>query len=303
MKLLDNLKVIFSKNKQKKENQKIEEKPKEFKILLNDIDKCALYIENREPSFVLIKDKNFPFMLNEPDLEFIEMNKNNFEYYGEFYRLEVMNEKILKLERQEELEKKTENDYLVEYLLHSENEFSKIIEKMKSFEIDNTQYDKLIDTIKYQIKQSVKNLYENHTNSNPILETNRSYKKIKNHLIGFNKFTDKFSYKYYNQFRNNDESISHCGYPDYMWQAGVEGTYIHLSKIPNSINWVFEYNKCVGEQDEYITKFAIVSEKEKETILKHWNEIQYRNELQFEEDYMESLARRRQERKDDVETI
>lgn len=172
---------------------------------------------------------------------------------------------------------------------------------MKSFEIDNTQYDKLIDTIKYQIKQSVKSLYENHTNSNPILETNRSYKEIKNHLIGFNKFTDKFSYKYYNQFRNNDESISHCGYPDYMWQAGVEGTYIHLSKIPNSTNWVFEYNKCVGEQDEYITKFAIVSEKE--TILKHWNEIQYRNELQFEKDYMESLARRRKEREEDVETI
>ena len=41
-----------------------------------------------------------------------------------------------------------------------------------------------------------------------------------------------------------------------------------------------------------ITKFAIVSDKEKETILKYWNELQYQNELQFEKDYIECVARR-----------
>ena len=293
MKLLDNLKLIFNKNEQKN-NPIIEEKTENFEILLNDIDKCALYLRNREKPFVLIKDKNFPFMLNNPDLEFIEMNKDNFEYYGEFYRSELMNEKILQLERKEELDKKTENDYLIDYLQHSKSDYSKIIEKMKTFEIDKIQYDNLINAIKLEIKKSVNNLYDNYKNANPTLETNRTYKEIMESLIDFDSFTNKFPYKYYDEFRYNDESISHCGYPDYMWQSGAEGTYIHLAKIPKSANWVFEYNKYIGEPepDDYITKFAIVSDKEKETILKYWNELQYQNELQFEKDYIECVARR-----------
>ena len=304
MKLLDNLKLIFNKNEQKN-NPIIEEKTENFEILLNDIDKCALYLRNREKPFVLIKDKNFPFMLNNPDLEFIEMNKDNFEYYGEFYRSELMNEKILQLERKEELDKKTENDYLIDYLQHSKSDYSKIIEKMKTFEIDKIQYDNLINAIKLEIKKSVNNLYDNYKNANPTLETNRTYKEIMDNLIDLDSFTKKFPYKYYDEFRYNDESISHCGYPDYMWQSGAEGTYIHLAKIPNSTNWVFEYNEYIGgpELDDYIVKFAIVSDKEKETILKHWDELQYRNELQFEKDYVESVARRKECQEDEEETI
>ena len=304
MKLLDNLKLIFNKNEQKN-NPIIEEKTENFEILLNDIDKCALYLRNREKPFVLIKDKNFPFMLNNPDLEFIEMNKDNFEYYGEFYRSELMNEKILQLERKEELDKKTENDYLIDYLQHSKSDYSKIIEKMKTFEIDKIQYDNLINAIKLEIKKSVNNLYDNYKNANPTLETNRTYKEIMESLIDFDSFTNKFPYKYYDEFRYNDESISHCGYPDYMWQSGAEGTYIHLATIPNSTNWVFEYNEYIGgpELDDYIVKFAIVSDKEKETILKHWDELQYRNELQFEKDYVESVARRKECQEDEEETI
>ena len=291
MSIIDRIKSIFIKNV---DNELKEEKKENFEILLNDIDKCALYLRNRENPFVLIKDKNFPFMLNNPDLEFIEMNKDNFEYYGEFYRSELMNEKILQLERKEELDKKTENDYLIDYLQHSKSDYSKIIEKMKTFEIDKIQYDNLINAIKLEIKKSVNNLYDNYKNANPTLETNRTYKEIMESLIDFDSFTNKFPYKYYDEFRYNDESISHCGYPDYMWQSGAEGTYIHLAKIPKSANWVFEYNKYVGgpEPDDYIVKFAIVSDKEKETILKHWNELQYQNELQFEKDYIECVARR-----------
>lgn len=72
------------------------------------------------------------------------------------------------------------------------------------------------------------------------------------------------------------------------------GTYIHLANIPNSTNSVFEYNQYIGkpEIDDYIVKFAIVSNKERETILKHWDEIQNRNELQFEQDYIASVRRK-----------
>ena len=152
MSIIDRIKSIFIKNV---DNELEEEKEEEFDILLNDIDKCALYFKNREKPFVLIKDDNFPFMLNNPDLVFIEMNKQNFDYYGEFFRLELMNEKILQLEKQEELEKKTENDYLLDYLEHSKSDYSKIIEKMKTFEIDNLQYNSLIDNIKLNIKESI----------------------------------------------------------------------------------------------------------------------------------------------------
>ena len=216
-----------------------------------------------------------------------------------------MNEKILQLERKEELDKKTENEYLIDYLQHSKSDYSKIIEKMKTFEIDKIQYDNLINAIKLEIKKSVNNLYDNYKNANPTLETNRTYKEIMESLIDFDSFTNKFPYKYYDEFRYNDESISHCGYPDYMWQSGAEGTYIHLAKIPNSTNWVFEYNEYIGgpELDDYIVKFAIVSDKEKETILKHWDELQYRNELQFEKDYVESVARRKECQEDEEETI
>ena len=77
----------------------------------------------------------------------------------------------------------------------------------------------------------------------------------------------------------------------------LSGTYINLAKIPNSTNSVFEYNQYVGglDPDEYITKFAIVSEEERKTILKHWDEIQYRNELQFEKDYIASVMRKEKE--------
>ena len=155
MSIIDRIKSIFIKNV---DNELEEEKEEEFDILLNDIDKCALYFKNREKPFVLIKDDNFPFMLNNPDLVFIEMNKQNFDYYGEFFRLELMNEKILQLEKQEELEKKTENDYLLDYLEHSKSDYSKIIEKMKTFEIDNLQYNSLIDNIKLNIKESIESL-------------------------------------------------------------------------------------------------------------------------------------------------
>ncbi len=307
MKLIDKLKNMFNLNKQESiDNQ--ERKQEEFDILLNDIDKCALFFKNREKPFVLIKDKNFPFMLNKPDLDFIEMNKYNFEYYGDFFRLELMNEKILQLERKEELDKKTENDYLIEYLEHSKSAYSKIIEKMKTFEIDQIQYDDLINSIKLQIKKSVNNLCDNYKNANPTLETNRTYKEIIDSLMSFKSFTDKFPYKYYEKFRLEEDSISHCGYPDYMWQSGTEGNFIHLAKIPNSTNWVFEYNKYIGgpEPDDYIVKFAIVSDKEKETILKYWDELQYKNELQFEKDYMKSFDRRKEnqhESQEDEESI
>lgn len=218
MSIVDRIKSIFV----KQVDDEKEKKQEEFDILLNDIDKCALYLKNREKPFVLIKDKNFPFMLNNPDLEFIEMNKQNFEYYGEFYRLELMNEKILELERQEELEKKTEDDYLIDFLQHSENDFSKVLEKMKLFEIDKIQYDNLICLIKSQVKTSVKYLYDNYKNANQTLKSDRAYKEIIDNLIDFESFTKKFPYKYYKEFRYNEKSISHCGYPDYMWQSGAE---------------------------------------------------------------------------------
>lgn len=227
MSILDRIKGIFT----KQVDDKLEEqKQEEYEVILNDIDRGALYLKNREKPFVFIKDKNFPFMLNNPDLEFIEMNRDNFEYYGEFYRMELMTEKILNLERQEEREKKTENDYLADYLEHSSNEFSKIIEKMKTFEIDKKQYDELLNNVKKQVSETVNNLYNSYENNNINLETNRSYKEIMNNLMDMKSFTEKYPYKYYKEIKYAEGSISHCGYPDYMWQSGAERNIYTFSK-------------------------------------------------------------------------
>ena len=87
------------------------------------------------------------------------------------------------------------------------------------------------------------------------------------------------------------------------------GDYINIAPIPNSTNYVYEFNHYVGgfDDDEYVTKFAIVSNIEKDTILKHWDAIQDRHETQFETDYMNSIQKDRafleEEQEDDEEEM
>lgn len=89
MRLKDRITGIFKRNKiinEVEENKRKED----FEVVINDIDTFALYIKNREMPYILIRDVNFPFMLNNPDIEWIEMNKNNFEFYGEFRNMAFM---------------------------------------------------------------------------------------------------------------------------------------------------------------------------------------------------------------------
>ena len=118
--------------------------------------------------------------------------------------------------------------------------------------------------------------------------------------MSMQEFTEKYPYEFYKKIQYKEGSISHCGYPDYMWQSGAEGTYIHLAPIPNSTNYVFEYNKFVGgmEDDGYITEFAIVSKKEKDTILEYWDKIQNRHEEHFEIDFMTSMHKNMEEKEE-----
>ena len=86
------------------------------------------------------------------------------------------------------------------------------------------------------------------------------------------------------------------------------GDYINIAPIPNSTNYIYEFNHYVGGlDDEYVTKLAIVSNIEKDTILKHWDAIQDRHETQFEIDYMNSTQKDRaffeEEHEDDEEEM
>ena len=297
MGLKDRFTGIFKRNKivnKVEENRRKED----FEVVINDIDTFALYIKNREMPYILIRDAKFPFMLNNPDIEWIEMNKNKFEFYGEFRNMAFMFEKLQKLYNEEMLSKKKENDYLIDYLEHSNSGYSKIIDKMQEFEIDKKQHDILINNIKNQIENSINLLYNNYEKSNKNLETNRTYKEIMDNLMSMQEFTEKYPYEFYKKIQYKEGRISHCGYPDYMWQSGAEGTYINLAPIPNSTNYVFEYNKFVGgmEDDGYITEFAIVSNKEKDTILEYWDKILDRHEEQFEIDFMTSMQKNMEEK-------
>lgn len=220
MSLKDRIMKKFKKeNAMTNEEEKIQE---EFEVVINDIDTFALYLKNREKPYVLIRDNNFPFMLNNTDLEWIEMNKNNFDFYGEFFDLSMMVEKLQKLYNEEEIAKKKEDDYLIDYLEHSNSGYSKIVDKMENFEIDKKQYDDLLKNIKNQIKNSIETLYNNYEKYNKNLETNRTYNEIMDNLMSFKEFTEIYPYKIYEKIRHTEGSISHCGYPDYMWQSGAE---------------------------------------------------------------------------------
>ena len=97
------------------------------------------------------------------------------------------------------------------------------IEKFKQeFEIDKSQYNSLIEEIKNKIKYSIEFLYNNYEKNNKNLETDRTYKKIIDNLISMEEFEEIYSYKFYEDIRYKEGSISHCGYPDYMWQSGAE---------------------------------------------------------------------------------
>lgn len=52
------------------------------------------------------------------------------------------------------------------------------------------------------------------------------------------------------------------------------------------------------EDDGYITEFAIVSNKEKDTILEYWDKIQNRHEEQFEIDFMTSMQKNIEEKEE-----
>ena len=189
MGLKDKITGIFKRSKiinEVEENRRKED----FEVVINDIDTFALYIKNREMPYILIRDTNFPFMFNNPDIEWIEMNKNNFEFYGEFRNMAFMFEKLQKLYNEEMLSKKKENDYLIDYLEHSNSGYSKIIDKMQEFEIDKKQHDILINNIKKKIENSINSLYNNYEKSNKNLETNRTYKDIMDNLMSMQEFTE-----------------------------------------------------------------------------------------------------------------
>lgn len=111
-----------------------------------------------------------------------------------------------------------------------------------------------------------------------------TYEQIKSRLKTIEEFQNEMSLEKMYSLLRTQERISHCGYPDYMPQAGAEGTYISLTPIPNTDNWIFEYNKYTGGEypDEYETTYCIVSSEEKNIIISHWDEKQYQNELAFE---------------------
>lgn len=125
---------------------------------------------------------------------------------------------------------------------------------------------------------------------NKDLTTTRTYKELMENLQEPKEFEKKYPYYKSAKF---DDRVSHCGYPDYMWQAGVEGTYVVLRKIPFSNNSLFIYNEYIGgnSNEEYITKMMIVSQKERENILDYWDKIQDESELKFENDCISASIR------------
>lgn len=295
MKLTDRIKEMFTRNKRTEEQlydeilEELENKEQESETIIDEENMYAYYLKE-DKKYILVKDTQFPYRLSEQGTEWIETNKHNFDYYGEFYNFSVLFKEVQELKEKEILKNKTEDDYLKDYLEHCCKDYDKIIRRMKWFKIDSEQYNNLIEKIKIEIKLELKNTLDNFIDMNKDLTTTRSYEELMENLQKPEEFEKKFPLHRKTKF---DDKISHCGYPNYMWQAGVEGTYIVLKKIPYSNNSLFIHNEYIGgdSNEEYITKMMIVSEKERETVLDYWDKIQDENEMQFESDYMSSVLR------------
>ena len=96
---------------------------------------------------------------------------------------------------------------------------------MKVFKMQKKQYNEIIDDVKEEIKDKISKLYEKYKETNINLDTNRNYDEIKNDLI----IAKKYNYKFYREIEYKEGCISHCGYPDYMWQSGAERNIYKIS--------------------------------------------------------------------------
>lgn len=158
------------------------------------------------------------------------MNKDQFDYYESFFTFSSMMSKIIELEKIQENQSKTENDYLIEYMEKSNDiGYKKIIEQMKVFKIQKKQYNAIIDNVKEEIKDKISELYEKYKDTNINLDTNRNYDEIKAELISITEFFERYNYKFYREIQYKEGCISHCGYPDYMWQSGAERNIYKIS--------------------------------------------------------------------------
>ncbi len=209
------------------ENTGQSEPPEKFEIIFRNKDIYAIHCIERKCPFIVIKNDFFPTGI---DLDFIDMNKDQFEYYESFFTFSSMMNKIIELEKIQENQSKTENDYLIEYMEKSNDiGYKKIIEQMKVFKMQKKQYNEIIDNVKEEIKDKISELYEKYKDTNINLDTNRSYDEIKAELISITEFFERYNYKFYREIQYKEGCISHCGYPDYMWQSGAERNIYKIS--------------------------------------------------------------------------
>ena len=186
--------------------KKLDDKKYEFK---NIGERAILYKDNTylEAVTFLSKFSNLRVIKSESELnQFIQNRKEEFNNIEDELK-EIMPSIF--------------NTPIISSNIKQEN-IEQIINKMKEFEIDKSQYNSLIEEIKNKIKYSIEFLYNNYEKNNKNLETDRTYKKIIDNLISMEEFEEIYSYKFYEDIRYKEGSISHCGYPDYMWQSGAE---------------------------------------------------------------------------------
>ena len=132
------------------ENTGQSEPPEKFEIIFRNKDIYAIHCIERKCPFIVIKNDFFPTGI---DLDFIDMNKDQFDYYESFFTFSSMMNKIIELEKIQENQSKTENDYLIEYMEKSNDiGYKKIIEQMKVFKMQEKQYNEIIDNVKEEIK-------------------------------------------------------------------------------------------------------------------------------------------------------
>lgn len=90
MEILEELKNVF---KNTKEPEILPPKEPEITFLSSKSDSYTLYFQNSDNKYVFVGDVNFPYTQNYIDVDWINMNKHNFEVYEVFSDLSELLER------------------------------------------------------------------------------------------------------------------------------------------------------------------------------------------------------------------
>lgn len=172
--------------------------------------------------------------------------------------------------------------------INHSNLFETLQEERKNYELSDQQYYYILEKTDNSIKRSLKQTIKKEITNRLVLSANKTYEQIIKVSIPQERFNKRYSFPL-----ESKEHICMNAYPDYMPEESQPQDYDTLDKLPNN-NYLFRHAVFKGYDNltnDYIyeTYYNIISEQEKEKVINYWKQIQEKNEIDFENQYIANI--------------